>query len=130
MEIKIGVADIVDKMSAQDLKDTFAQYLEQHADKLFMESDGYWSKKITPFGKEVLSMLKDEIKKEMIADLMADVDFVKQMDEIKEQVKKDMGEAIQKGMVNYIVNRMFVEKEEIAALAYSIIREGQNYERY
>lgn len=130
MEIKIGVADIVDKMSAQDLKDAFVQYLGQHAEDLFMVSDGYWSKKLSPFGKEVVDMLREEIKKELIADLMADADFIKELDEIKEKVKKDIPEVLKKGMIEYIVNRMFVEKEDLVGMTYQMMHEGQDYEMY
>ena len=121
MEIKIGVADIVDKMSAQDLKDAFVQYLEQHAEDLFMVSDGYWSKKLSPFGKEVVGLLRHEIKQEMLADLMADEAFIKELDEIKEKVRKEMGKTIQEGIVKYIMEQIFLNKDYVTATVKSVL---------
>lgn len=129
MELKIGVADIVDKMSAQDIKDVFKDYLEKHAESLFIANDGIWSKKITPFGKEVISMLREDIEEKVLTDLMANVDFMKEIEKIKEEVKKELAGTIKEGLTRYVIEKMFVDKDNLITSVYKVLRD-ENCRKY
>ena len=130
MEIKVAAGDILDKLDKDMIKDAFAQYLQQYGDALLMANDGYWSRKLTPFGKEVVDGLRNELKTMLLDELMKDMDFRKQMDEIKEEVKKEMAAALQKGMVEFIVNGLFMNKDSVSALTYDIMRVGMDCVKY
>ena len=115
MEIRVTAGDIIDRLDGEEIKDVFAAYLKDNAKNLFMESDGYWgSKKLTKFGDEVVGLLRHEIKQEMLADLMADESFIKELDEIKERIRKEMGKTIQEGIVKYIMEQMFMNYDHVA----------------
>lgn len=122
MEIRVTAGDIIDRLDGEDIKDVFAAYLKSNVKDLFMESDGYWgNKKLTKFGEEVVGLLRHEIKQEMLADLMADESFIKELDEIKERIRKEMGKTIQEGIVKYIMEQMFMNQEYVAATVRSIL---------
>lgn len=122
MEIRVTAGDIIDRLDAEEMKDVFVAYLKSNAKDLFMESDGYWgSKKLTKFGDEVVGLLRYEIKQEMLTDLMADESFIKELDEIKERIRKEMGRTIQEGIVKYIMEQMFMNQEYVAATVRSIL---------
>ena len=122
MEIRVTAGDIIDRLDAEEVKEVFAAYLKDNAKDLFMESDGYWNnKKLTKFGEEVVGLLRYEIKQEMLADLMADESFIKELDEIKERIRKEMGKTIQEGIVKYIMEQMFMNQEYVAATVRSIL---------
>lgn len=115
MEIRVTAGDIIDRLDGEEIKNVFAAYLKDNAKNLFMESDGYWgSKKLTKFGEEVVGLLRHEIKQEMLADLMADESFIKELEEIKERIRKEMGRTIQEGIVKYIMEQMFMNQEYVA----------------
>lgn len=115
MEIRVTAGDIIDRLDAEEVKEVFAAYLKDNAKNLFMESDGYWgNRKLTKFGEEVVVLLRHEIKQEMLADLMADEAFIKELDEIKEKVRKEMGKTIQEGIVKYIMEQMFMNQDYVA----------------
>ena len=114
MEIRVTAGDIIDRLDGEEIKDVFAAYLKDNVKNLFMESDGYWgSKKLTKFGEEVVGLLRHEIKQEMLADLMADESFIKELDEIKERIRKEMGRTIQEGIVKYIMEQMFMNHDYV-----------------
>jgi hypothetical protein len=115
MEIRVTAGDIIDRLDGKEMKEVFAAYLKDNAKNLFMESDGYWgSKKLTKFGEEVVGLLRHEIKQEMLADLMADESFIKELEEIKERIRKEMGPTIREGIVKYIMEQMFMNHEYVA----------------
>lgn len=115
MEIRVTAGDIIDRLDAEEIKEVFATYLKDNAKNLFMESDGYWgNRKLTKFGEEVVVLLRHEIKQEMLANLMADEAFIKELDEIKEKVRKEMGKTIQEGIVKYIMEQMFMNHDYVA----------------
>ena len=115
MEIRVTAGDIIDRLDAKEIKEVFAAYLKDNAKNLFMESDGYWgNRKLTKFGEEVVVLLRHEIKQEILADLMADEVFIKELDEIKEKVRKEMGKTIQEGIVKYIMEQMFMNQDYVA----------------
>lgn len=115
MEIRVTAGDIIDRLDAEEVKEVFAAYLKDNAKNLFMESDGYWgNRKLTKFGEEVVVLLRHEIKQEMLANLMADEAFIKELDEIKEKVRKEMGKTIQEGIVKYIMEQMFMNHDYVA----------------
>lgn len=122
MEIKVTAGDIIDRLDAEEIKEVFAAYLKSNAKDLFIGGSGYWgSQKLTKFGEEVVSLLRQEIKQEMLADLMADEVFVKELDEIKEKVRKEMGRTIQEGIVKYIMEQMFMNKDYVAETVRRIL---------
>ena len=122
MEIRVTAGDIIDRLDGEEIKDVFAAYLKSNVKDLFMESDGYWgNKKLTKFGEEVVGLLRHEIKQEMLADLMADEAFIKELDEIKEKVRKEMGKTIQEGIVKYIMEKMFLNKDYVAETVRSVL---------
>ena len=122
MEIRVTAGDIIDRLDAEEIKEVFATYLQNNAKTLFMESDGYWgNKKLTKFGEEVVGLLRHEIKQETLADLMADESFIKELDEIKERIRQEMGRTIQEGIVKYIMEQMFMNQEYVAATVRSIL---------
>jgi type I site-specific restriction-modification system R (restriction) subunit len=122
MEIRVTAGDIIDRLDGEDIKDVFAAYLKSNVKDLFMEADGYWgNKKLTKFGEEVVGLLRHEIKQEMLADLMADESFIKELEEIKERIRKEMGKTIQEGIVKYIMEQMFMNQEYVAATVRSIL---------
>ena len=115
MEIRVTAGDIIDRLDAEEIKEVFAAYLKDNAKNLFMESDGYWgNRRLTRFGEEVVVLLRHEIKQEILADLMADEAFIKELDEIKEKVRKEMGKTIQEGIVKYIMEQMFMNHDYVA----------------
>ena len=115
MEIKVTAGDIIDRLDAKEIKEVFATYLKDNAKTLFMEFDGYWgNRRLTRFGEEVVVLLRHEIKQEILADLMADEAFIKELDEIKEKVRKEMGRTIQEGIVKYIMEQMFMNHDYVA----------------
>lgn len=122
MEIRVTAGDIIDRLDAGEIKEVFAAYLKDNAKNLFMEPTGYWdNKQLTKFGEEVVGLLRYEIKQEMLADLMADEAFIKELDEIKEKVRKEMGKTIQEGIVKYIMEQMFMNQDYVAATVRSIL---------
>ena len=122
MEIRVTAGDIIDRLDAEEIKEVFAAYLKDNAKNLFMEPTGYWdNKQLTKFGEEVVGLLRHEIKQEMLADLMADEAFIKELDEIKEKVRKEMGQTIREGIVKYIMEQIFLNKDYVTATVKSIL---------
>lgn len=122
MEIRVTAGDIIDRLDAEEIKEVFAAYLKDNAKNLFMEPTGYWdNKQLTKFGEEVVGLLRHEIKQEMLADLMADEAFIKELDEIKEKVRKEMGKTIQEGIVKYIMEQIFLNKDYVTATVKSVL---------
>lgn len=122
MEIRVAAGDIIDRLDAGEIKEVFAAYLKSNAKDLFMENSGYWdNKKLTKFGEEVVGLLRYEIKQEMLADLMADEAFIKELDEIREKVRKEMGRTIQEGIVKYIMEQMFMNQDYVAETVRKIL---------
>ena len=122
MEIRVTAGDIIDRLDGEEIKDVFAAYLKDNAKNLFMESTGYWdNKQLTKFGEEVVGLLRHEIKQEMLADLMADESFIKELEEIKERIRKEMGSTIREGIVKYIMEQMFMNHEYVAETVRRIL---------
>jgi hypothetical protein len=122
MEIRVTAGDIIDRLDAEEVKEVFAAYLKDNAKNLFMEPTGYWdNKQLTKFGEEVVGLLRHEIKQEMLAELMADESFIKELDEIKERIRKEMGKTIQEGIVKYIMEQMFLNKDYVTATVRSVL---------
>ena len=122
MEIRVTAGDIIDRLDAEEIKEVFAAYLKDNAKNLFMEPTGYWdNKQLTKFGEEVVGLLRHEIKQEMLADLMADEAFIKELDEIKEKVRKEMGQTIREGIVKYIMEQIFLNKDYVTATVKSVL---------
>ena len=83
------------------------------------ETKNSWGNTVlTDFAKEIVNGLQKKICDAITEDVLQDENLKKAMEEVIEQVKKELGHTIEAGIINYIVLNLFNNKEDIEKMVY------------
>ena len=113
--LKDCLLSLTDEQKIQLLQNYINDQLESFRE--FKTDSTYWGNSTkyvyTDFGKQVIEGLSGKIEKSITKEMLNNKEIKQYMNEVIEQVKRNLQSSIEKAISDYIVNNLFFNKEDI-----------------
>lgn len=115
------LTDVLASLSAQQKTEIIKSYLLNQFDKWEVTTSNSWGVKSTEmsnFAREVVSGLKDAIKKAIFEDVIKDAAFLEKMNKEIEEIRKELPFTIQHAIATYVAEQVFMNSNSVKDMMY------------
>lgn len=115
------LTDMLASLSAQQKTEIIKSYLLNQFDKWEVTTSNSWGVKSTEmsnFAKEVVSGLKEAIKKAIFEDVIKDEAFLEKMNKEIEEIRKGLPFTIQYAIATYVAEQVFMNSNSVKDMMY------------
>lgn len=128
-ELDKGLTNLLSTLSEEQQVQLIQGYLNKQFENLYNKSSYYSNTELTDFGKNLIQGLQGQITNSVTDKILEQENVKKEIDEITQDVLNNLPDIIQQSITHYIVNNLFLNKQNIYDIANTTYWQNRNSER-
>lgn len=117
-DLNSNLENFLDTLTDEQKLEIVKEYLSKELNNIVFSQD-YFGKRLSTFGERIISGLQEQINAAIVSQTLDNPILKEELDKISSNVKNNLEETINKGIIDFVINEVFVNKDKCQNMIYN-----------